>query len=442
MGTTCIFLLNPATQVVSFKPWSPTTSKSKNIFNVIVVKNYLSLLLTIGGILLIQGCNDGPPGQGMPNFNPGSQATSVETITVSSSDISQQIRSFGNIRAQEIVNVTPQVSNRITQIHADLGDTVQPGEVLAKIYEVPYRDQFQQAKAQLEQNRAAYVRDSLQFQRQQELYRKDLISSTEYDNARATFQNSKAQFQASRANLTQSRENLKNTDITSPVYGVVLTRNVSEGDLANTGQSAYEIANLTGYQCRVYLPFEEWRNAKIGQPVNFRVSNYPEVTGEGRVSQISPRLDPSTGLGEVVISLTEQGQNIYQGVLVQAIINVETHENAVVIPRAALVENVQTLIEPESNTIQLQRSYSAFVVQGDSLATRKELKLGIEQGDKIEILEGLQPGDEIVITGQNSLDDSTKVRVAGQQDFQEPDEIPIERPDGQQASPDTGSTSS
>lgn len=402
---------------------------------------YLPILVTIFAILLLQACGGGGPNPGGPNFNSGPQATSVETITAEASDISQQIKSFGNIRAQEIVNVVPQVSNRITQIHSDLGDTVQPGDVLAEIYAVPFRDQFQQAKAQLEQSRAAYVRDSLQFQRQQELYKKELISSTEYDNARATFQNSKSQYEASRANLTQSRENLMNTEITSPVFGVVLTRNISEGDLATTGQTAYEIANLTGYQCRLYLPFEEWRNVKIGQPVDFRVSNNPGITGEGRVSQISPRLDPSTGLGEVVISLTEQGQNIYQGVLVQATINVETHENAVVIPRAALVENVQTLIEPESNTIQLERSYSVFVVHNDTLATRRELKLGIEQGDQIEILEGIQPGDEIVITGQNSLEDSTNVRIAGQQDLQGPEEIPIETSDGQQANQDTSSTS-
>ena len=253
-----------------------------------------------------------------------------------------------------------------------------------------------------------------------------MISSSEFDQAKATFQNSKAQFESSKANLTQSRENFQNTNITSPVYGVVLSRNISEGDLASSGQVAYEIANLTGFQARVYLPLEEWKKVEIGQKVDFRVSNQPNVTGKGRVTQISPRLDPTTGLGEVVISLTDRGDSIFQGVLVESIINVETHNNAVIIPRSALVENVQTLIEPESNSIQLQRSYAAFVVKNDSLALRRELKLGIEQGDKIEILEGIKAGDEVVITGQNNLDDSTKVRVAGQQNMQESPQIPIE----------------
>lgn len=397
----------------------------------------------VTALFILQSCGGDPENPGASFNNPGQQrATSVETITASAQTISEQIKSFGNIRAQEIVNVTPQVSNRVTEIHADLGDTVRQGEVLAKIYEIPFRDNFQQAKFQLEQSRSAYVRDSLQFYRQQELYDKDLISSSEFDNARAAFQSSKAQLEASRASLTQSREDLKNTSITSPVYGVVLNRNISEGDLATSGQAAYEIANLAGYQARVFLPMEEWRKVKIGQPVAFRVSNQPHVSGKGRVTQISPRLDPSTGLGEVVISLTDRGSSIFQGVLVESIINIETRENAVVIPRSALVEKVQTLIEPESNTIQLERSYSAFVVQDDSLALRRELTLGIEQGNQVEILEGVQAGDEIIITGQNNLVDSTKVRVAGQQEFREPPQTPIEKAEqeGGSASPDSSTS--
>lgn len=397
-------------------------------------------------VIILQACGGNsrdPGGRGRPNTNPQDDATSVETITANTTDISQQIKSFGNIRAQEIVNVTPQVSNRITKIYAQLGDTVEQGEVLAKIYNATYRDQYEQAKSQLQQSKNSYIRDSLQFQRQKKLHKKGLISSTEYENAKATFQNSKSALQSSKANLTSSLENLKNTKITSPVYGVVLSRNISEGDLASTGQVAYQIANLTGYQCRVYLPLDEWKEVRLGQKVDFKVSNQPGIRGEGRVTHISPRLDPTTGLGEVVISLTDRGQSIYQGVLVQATINVETHKNSVVIPRSALVENVQTLIEPESNSIQLQRNYSAFKVQGDSLAIKKKLKLGIEQGDRVEVLGGIDPGDQIVITGQNNLEDSSKVQVAQPSDFQQK-EVPIKNvskdktPSGKQ---DTSSTS-
>lgn len=386
---------------------------------------YFQLPILLGLFILLQACGGSSKSRPFQRGERGQQATSVETITVSREDISRQIRSFGNIKAEYIVQVTPQVSNRVTKIYADLGDTVSQGERLAKIYDVPFQDQYEQALATLEQSRAAFQRDSSQFERQKQLRERDLISATEFDNARATYQNSKAQLQSSRANLTQSKENLDNTIIRSPVFGVVLTRNLAEGDLATSGQVAFEIANLTGYETRVYLPLEEWRAVNAGQEVTFRVSNQRESSAKGRVSRISPRLDPVTGLGEVVISLTETGNSIFQGVLVEAIINVETHNQSVVVPRSALVENVQTLIEPESNTIQLSRTYSAFVIQDDSIAIKRDLELGIEQGDKVEIVRGLQAGDQIVVTGQNGLEDSSKVRIATGTPFQSP-EVPIE----------------
>lgn len=390
----------------------------------------IHLIILLGTFIILQACGGNSESsqersQRFQNAR-GQQATSVETITAERRDISKQIRSFGNIRAQDIVQVTPQVSNRITEIYADLGDTVSQGERMAKIYDIPFQDQYEQSLAQLEQSRINFKRDSAQYERQKKLYDRDLISSTEFDNASATYQNSKSQLQASQANLTQSKENLENTVIRSPVYGVVLTRNIAEGDLASSGQVAYEVANLTGYETRVYLPLQEWRNVNVGQPVTFRVSNEDEISARGRVARISPRIDPTTGLGEVVIALNEKDDSIYQGVLVEAVINVETHNNAVVVPRTALVENVQTLIEPESNTIQLTRTYSVFVVQGDSLALKKDLRLGIEQGDQVEILAGLNAGDQIVVTGQNGLNDSTRVKVAGGNPFQQDQSVPIE----------------
>src|SRR5699024_3787068 len=177
-------------------------------------------ILLVSAIIFRQACG-GNSGNlnGQRGAGAAQDAVSVETIDVSTRAISEQIKSFGNIRTQEVVEVVPQVSNRITQVYADLGDTVRQGETLAKIYAVPYRDQVQQAQAQLQQNQASYVRDSLQFVRQQKLYEREVISSSEMESARATFLNSKAQYKSSQANMSQSREDLKNTSITSPVYG-------------------------------------------------------------------------------------------------------------------------------------------------------------------------------------------------------------------------------
>ncbi len=346
------------------------------------------------------------------NFR-GGQTTSVEVTPVQTETISDQILAFGTIRAQDIVNITPQVSNRVTRIYVDLGDQVSQGDLLAKIHDVPFRDAVEQAQAQIRQARATFERDSTQFSRQQELFNRDLISRSEFDEARSTYLNSRAQYESARASLTQSREDLENTEIRSPVNGVILERFIAEGDVATTGQTAFEIANLVGFETRVFLPLQDWELVQVGQDVSLRLSTRGDDIAQGVVSRISPRLDATTGLGEVVITLTETASSVHQGALVQSRINLETRENTVVIPRSALVERVDTFIEPETGTIELERSYSAFVNQGDTVAVRRELTLGIEQGDKIEVLDGLQPGEGLVITGQNNLEDGARIRVAG-----------------------------
>ena len=361
-------------------------------------------------------CGSSDNGNGnRPGF-PGQQGPprSVEAITVTPSSISEQIRSFGTIQAEDVVNINPQVSNRITRIHVDLGDTVQQGQIMAKIYDVPFRDAQEQAQAQLRQAQINFERDSTQFVRQERLFQSNAISALEFDNARATFQNSRAQLESARASLTQSRENLSNTEIRSPVYGVVLNRSIAEGDIASTGQVAFEVANLVGFETRLFLPYHDWDRVRVGLPVEFRISNTSAISARGVISRISPQLNPSSGLGEVVVSLTEVSPGVRQGMLMDTRITLRTNENTIVIPRAPLVERVETYIEPETNTIQLRRTYSVFVTRGDTVAVRRDLTLGLEQGDRVEVLSGLSEGDRLIVTGNRNLNNNARIRLAQQ----------------------------
>ncbi len=336
------------------------------------------------------------------------------------SPIADQVRSFGTVKAQDVITIAPQVSNRITRFYVDLGDTVRQGQLLAKINDVTFRDQLNQAQAQLEQSKIALQRDSSQFERQKQLVEKDLISDSEYDIAFATYRNSMAQYQSAKASLTQAQENFDFTEVRSPVRGVIVSRTGEEGDLASNNQALFEVANLVGYETQIFLPVQDWRFIKIGQPVVLRVSNESEATATGVVSRKSPQLDATTGLGEVVISLTSVGESIYPGVLTENVIDIVNKPRAVVVPRSALVEKVETVIEPESNTIQLDRKYSVFVAIGDSVAELRELELGIEQGDRIEVVAGLRPGESYIVTGQQTLQDGGKIRVASGSNFSNP----------------------
>jgi len=402
----------------------------------------LIILPALAFTLFVSGCgnnDDADRNSRFGNFNRGERATSVETAVVERGPIALQVRSYGNVKSQDEVSVIPQVSNRISRIYADLGDTVQQGELLAKIYDGTILEQIEQARAQIRQSESTFERDSAQYERQKQLFERDLISATEFETAEASYFNSRSQLESARATLAQNLENLKNTEVRSPVRGVVVSRLQEEGDLATTGQALFEIASLIGYENRVFLPVEDWKQVKVGQEVQLRVSSEEEASARGVVSRKSPQLDPTTGLGEVVITLTDVGSSIYPGVLTETVITINSKPSAITVPRSALVEKVETIIQPESNTIELQRSYSVFVAKGDSLAERRELELGIEQGDRIEVLSGLAANEKIVITGQQSLEDGAPIRVATGSNFQSPQGIPIDNTKAQNdrsASPD------
>ena len=394
-------------------------------------------LLLIPSLLILNCGGDDESSNGRPDFSRfggflANRSTSVETMTVELSTIADQVRSYGTVKAQDLVSVSPQVSNRLTDIYVDLGDTVEAGQLMAKIYDKTFRDQLSQAQAQLAQSRIALRRDSAQFERQRQLLAMDLVSDSEYEIALATYRNTMAQLESARASLTQAQENFNFTEVRAPVNGVVVSRSLEEGDLAPSGQTLFELASDSGFETRIFLPVQDWRSVRIGQSVQLRVSNEASVSATGIVSRKSPQLDPTTGLGEVVITLTQVGGSIYSGVLAENLINIQTNDNAVVIPRSALVEVVETVVNPESNTIELERSYSVFVSKGDSMAERRTLELGIEQGDRIEVLSGLQPGDNIVITGQQGLEEGGRISVASGALFQTAEQNTIQ-PEGTSA---------
>lgn len=377
-------------------------------------------------LLLLAACGGGQPQGGASGGpgGPGDRAISVEVREVATAAISDQIRAYGTVKAQDNILVTAQVSERIVRLMADLGDRVQAGQSLAKLNDTAFREQFNRDAAQLEQARIAMERDSVNLARATDLFERGLSSLSELDNARATAASSRAQYRSAFASWTTSSQNMRYTEVRAPVSGSIIRRNLGVGDIAGGGQALFELSNTGGFEVRLFLTMADWRNAKVGQGVELRLSNDSETLVAGLITRISPQLDATTGLGEVVVTLTGRSDRVMPGALVEARINVETRNGVVVIPRSAMVENVQTVIEPESNVIRLRRTYAAFVTQGDTLAVRRELDLGIQQGDRIEILSGLRPGERLVITGQSGLEDGARIRVSGLPRYQ-PGERPI-----------------
>lgn len=385
------------------------------------MKIFYAVLLS----LLVLSCGKGNEGDtnnrgnrggwgGRGGASSGPRATAVETAPVKISSIYDQVFSYGNVLPDETVNVTPQLSELVTKINVDIGDSVSKGEILAELRTAALMDQIRRDQSQIKQTRIALNRDSLTFERQKKLFAQKLGSEAELQNAESAYQQSLFQLESAQASYASSVDNLSRTKITSPVNGVIVARNISVGNLAGTGTPAFEIAMEGALEVFVYLPLQDWRKIKVNQEVSFRINERDPVIAKGFVARVNPRLNPQTGLGEVQLTVTEGNELLSQGMLIQSVIQAGVKNRARVIPRSGLVENVQTVLEPESNTIKIERSYSVFVVLGDTLAVRRTVETGWVQGDMIELTSGVFPNEKIVVTGQGGLEDSSKVRIPGQ----------------------------
>jgi RND family efflux transporter MFP subunit len=141
--------------------------------------------------------------------------------------ISEQIRAYGSVKAQDNVQVTAQVTERIVRILADLGDRVQAGQSLAKLNDTSFREQMTRDQAQMEQAKIAMERDSLALSRATDLFSRNLTSQAEFDNARALAASSRAQYRSAVAAYTQSAQNMRYTEVRAPVSGYISKRNLA-----------------------------------------------------------------------------------------------------------------------------------------------------------------------------------------------------------------------
>ncbi len=387
-------------------------------------------ILALLPVLLLLSCSgnnsEEPERRGGGGPGGGDRGSAVEVSEIEHKEIVDQIRSYGSVRSQDLVRVVPELSERITEIHVDLGDTVSEGDLLARLYDNTYRDNVRSDEATLRQRRVALERDSTTYQRQRTLYDRGAISASEYDEARSTYESTQADFESAEASLTQSREDLKKTEVRSPVDGVVSRRHQSRGDLASTGQELFDISSTVGYEVRLYIPMREWRRTSINQQVHLRASGDSDFDAQGVISRRSPDIDRTTGLGEIVVTVTDPGASIYSGVLVESRVDVDRQPQSVVVPRSALIEQVQTRINPETNTIDIDREYSAFVAKDDTLAERRTVELGIEQGNEVQITSGLQAGEKLIVTGQSGLEDQGRIRITRGDPLEEAEEREVE----------------
>jgi membrane fusion protein (multidrug efflux system) len=309
-------------------------------------------------------------------------AIPVEVATVQNGDISAYYSSTATLEAEEEAMVVAKVRGIVQNLNVEEGDLVKAGDVLA---------QLEDEQLALEAQRAKATMDRLlnELNRKEELYKKNLISAQEFENAKYEYQAQKSEYE-----LAQLK--IKNSKIRAPINGVVSDRLIKVGNMINTDQEVFQVTDFDPILAVLQVPEHEMSKIKKRQQALIQVDAIDGQTFEGQVQRISPTVNPETGTFEVTITVKDETRQLKPGMFGRVQIVYDTHQNALTVPK---------------NAVMTEDGTSSVYVIKQNMAYRQPVNTGYVNGNNIEVMEGLSPADTVVTIGQSSLQDSALVEI-------------------------------
>ncbi len=336
------------------------------------------------------GGRGGPPGgfPGMPGFGDpsASAAIPVKVTSVGRRDIADYLETNGSLEAENEVDIVARTTGPIVELNVEEGDFVRAGEVLARI-------DAAEILAQLGIARVALADAQLAWNRAESSFREELISQEAHDAARSALDSAAAQ-------IVGTKILLEYTVIEAPFDGLIIERVVKNAEYVSNGARLFRISDFDPLLCPIQLPEKDLPRLALGQPAHLTVEAFPGRRFPARVLRISPVVDAATGTVKVTLEVEGQGQ-LRPGMFASVFVETDVHENAIVVPRQALV------LESTSDLVYVVENDG----QGGSLARRRAIEIGYEESDDLEVLSGLAEGEDIVIIGQDGLSDQTPVMI-------------------------------
>lgn len=364
------------------------------------------------------------------------------TAKASYGPIAESVTATGTIEPLDTVSVGAQVSGVIRKVFVDYNSVVKKGQLLAQVDASILTAQDEESKANLNTAKSNLDLQKSNFDRQSKLYDLGAISKADYQTALNQYNNAKAGVEYANAQVRMANKTLSYTNIYSPVDGVVLNRNVSEGQTIASSFNApvlFVIAkDLTKMQVNAAVDEADIGGVKAGQHVSFTVDAFPNDVFKGTVEEI--RLEPSVSANVVTyntqINVDNSLMKLKPGMTASINIYIEEDSNALLIPARALSVKPDASLLPNFTIIKAERlrNYAVhgnhaekndqldsvnmhsvahpenhpsfvWVKNGDTL-TEKRIVTSLADDVSVKVVYGLSPGDEVITS--ISSDDNRK----------------------------------
>src|SRR5688572_12282019 len=307
----------------------------------------------------------------------------VSVAAVETGTVSSYIRSTANLVSDNEVKVLTESDGRIERLFVDEGDWVSKGQTLATLDREDTGIDL--AKTQVRSENARLV-----YERGERMLKEGLISQE-------TFEKLRMENEMSRQEVAEARYRIGKTAIRAPFSGRITSRIVEQGQHLRAGEELFNLADFDPLVAYIHLPEREVLGLKPGRETRITLKADEAVQFRGRIRQISPVVDPATGTVKVTVeAVNPLPSAVRPGGFVTIDVIRESRPGAVLLPRQAVLRELQ--------------SAHVFVAK-NGIAEKRHVELGLEEGERIEVLAGVKPGERVIVAGQGSLKQGSPVEI-------------------------------
>jgi membrane fusion protein, multidrug efflux system len=358
----------------------------------------LAAVTLVGALALFTACSDvseARPGEGGPQGGPGAamggpggpggaRAIPVSARIAQTGPLEVTLRASTTLRAREQVEVVPKQAGLVARILVEEGDRVAEGQLLAQLDDEEWRLQLQQTDA-----RTRSALDAVE--RARALREFGLVPEQEVERLASDAR-------VAESELALARLRVQNAGIRAPIAGTVTRRFIERGQQVGTQTSTFELADLDNLEAHLAVPERDAGRIQVGQIGRVIQEEGGPATAEGRVDRIRPVVDPQSGTVRVTVTIPVDpaDRTLRPGQFINVDLVTETLQDRITLPRTAVVVD--------------GAAPRVFIVQ-EGRAVEREVSLGYSRGDRVEIQSGIEPGDTVVIVGQDNLRSAAPVRL-------------------------------
>ena len=325
-----------------------------------------------------------------------------ETAKVERATISNSVTATGTIEPVNKVEVGTQVSGIISKIYVDYNSIVKKGQVIAELDKINLESELASAKANLASSKSELDYQETNYKRMKALHDKGFISDDDFDIADLSYKKAKEAYLVQLQTVQKAQTNLGYATITSPIDGVVLSKDVEEGQTVAASFSTptlFTIArDLTDMQVVANVDEADIGNVRDGQRVTFTVDAFPDDTFEGRVKQVRQQGEEESNVVtyEVVISAPNNDLKLKPQLTANVNIYTEEIENVVSVPAKALRFSPSKEMMNDGEKIKDCNATNKLWIKEANILKAYPVKTGITNGIRTQILEGVKEGTTVI----------------------------------------------